>query len=184
MTHPLYRPMTEDDIPLVLAWHRLPHVRHRFGDDPDDERREELKAMLQAKGFELSLMLWHGAPVGYIQVYRVYKLAADIYGIEDREGTFATDQFIGAPAALRQGVTSRVLRAVIAELFARPGTVRVVTDPSADNRPAIGAYLRAGFRLVPGHRTGEGELLMVAGREPALKAPIPMPEDGDDWDED
>ena len=70
------------------------------------------------------------------------------------------DLSIGNPGKLAQGIGSGVLRA-FAQRLVRQGYRTIVIDPDPENRRAVRAYERAGFRAIPRllDRTG-GTLIM------------------------
>jgi RimJ/RimL family protein N-acetyltransferase len=56
------------------------------------------------------------------------------------------DLFIGEDAYLHRGLGSRILRAFVNNVIVPSGVTTVSIDPSAENRIAIRAYEKAGFR--------------------------------------
>ncbi len=104
------------------------------------------------------ILVCRGRPIGFMQFYRV--LDGKEYDIEDVEGVYGVDLFIGEPELWNQGIGTKTLSALIDYLFGDLGALRVVIDPRVSNAHAIRCYERCGFnkiKVLPGHELHEGE---------------------------
>lgn len=139
--------------PRVLEW-------YEGRDRPQDERSVAAKWGRRALGedpVEACIILYRSEPIGYLQFYPVAD-AAD-YDLDDATATWAIDLFIGEPPLWGHGIGSQLLRAVVRYLVRERGAARVVIDPRLENRRAIRAYERPGFRrlrVLPAHEFHEG----------------------------
>ncbi len=103
------------------------------------------------------MMLYGGQPIGLMQFYRV--LDGKEYDIENVEGVYGVDLFIGEPELWDQGIGTKTLSALIDYLFGELGALRVVIDPRVSNARAIRCYERCGFskiKVLPEHELHEG----------------------------
>ena len=132
-----FRRAVAADLPLLTDWLAAPHLREWFGDWVPELDRQDVRSWIVSR---------EGAPLGYIQDYRVgdfddHPLAA--LGPEAR----GIDQFIGPVAQTGQGLGPGFIKAHCARLLAE-GAHRVGTDPDPQNARAIRAYEKAGFRRI------------------------------------
>ena len=137
-----FRPVERGDLLLLKRWLEAPHVAEWWG-DPDGEISEiaEFLDSSPVKPYIVSLL---GRPIGYIQAYDPHEEFDHPYQ-DQPPGTFGIDQFIGVREMTGLGHGPAMIKAFCRTLFAE-GAKRVVTDPDPDNRNAIRAYEKAGFR--------------------------------------
>ena len=103
------------------------------------------------------MMLSEGQPVGFTQFYRV--LDGEEYDIENVEGVYGVDLFIGEPQLWNQGIGTKTLSALVDYLFGELGALRVVIDPRVSNARAVRSYERCGFskiKVLSEHEVHEG----------------------------
>lgn len=138
-----------DDFPLLRGWLAKDHVREWWS-DPESELasiRAKVEGRDKTRPFIFSV---NGKPTGYIQYWTVRDALAAGYGDDEAwlfdlpEDAVGVDVFIGRDNSLDKGIGTAVLRAFLAELFAR-GFGMIVIDPDLTNRRAIRAYEKAGF---------------------------------------
>jgi aminoglycoside 6'-N-acetyltransferase len=125
------RPMRPDDAAALIAIHRTPDVALWWGQPADDFPFDEPEATR-------FVVLVDGRIAGLIQ-----------YGTED-EPDFRhawIDIFLD-PAVHARGVGTDAVRTLAEHLHEQLDYHRVTIDPAVDNRRAIRAYEKAGFRLV------------------------------------
>ena len=108
-----------------------------------------------------------GSPIGYIQSYTAMGSGEGWWTDEQDPGVRGIDQFLANAGDLGRGFGSRMVRAFVAELFADPEVTKVQTDPSPQNRRAIRAYEKAGFRPVREVDTPDGRALLMICERPA-----------------
>ena len=81
------------------------------------------------------------------------------YEIEDDEGVFGVDLFIGEPDLWDRGIGTRAVKVLVEYLLGEIGAARVVIDPAVTNARAVRCYEKSGFRrvkLLPRHELHEG----------------------------
>jgi aminoglycoside 6'-N-acetyltransferase len=124
------RPVTEDDLPALLAILEEPEVARWWRRD-EWERVDEDDAVTFA-------VVADGAVAGCIQFSE--ETDPDYFSA-------AVDIFV-ATAAQGRGVGPDAMRALIAWLIDARGHHRLTVDPAADNARAIHVYEKLGFRRV------------------------------------
>jgi len=143
-----FRPLREDDLPLVHEWLGREHVCRWWGD------RGELEQTIEHYGPSLDgrdptdvyAILADGREVGMIQTYLVadYPDYARLVGVE--EDVAGLDLFIGDERLLGRGLGTHVIRTFVAEVvFAREATHACVADPDLENLASLRAFEKAGF---------------------------------------
>lgn len=160
-----FAPVTLGDLPLILDWLTMPHLREWWG-EPEEEFgyiRDMITGRDRTRPYVFSI---DGQPVGYIQYWFVQhfqnatwvdnhpwlaELPSDAVGL---------DLSIGNPTKLSQGIGSGALR-TFAEWLAQQGHRTIVIDPDTTNTRAVRAYEKAGFRAIP-HLLGRtGDTLLM-----------------------
>jgi RimJ/RimL family protein N-acetyltransferase len=148
-----FRPMTRDDLPLMLEWLRREHVRAWWGEWKalDEVVEHYLPAIEGPKPTDLFLILLDGRPAGFVQTYLVadHPDFAALVGVgPDIAGV---DLFLGEADLLGRGLGTEAIGSFVRSIvFARPATVACIADPDVRNAASIRAFENAGFR-----RTGE-----------------------------
>jgi aminoglycoside 6'-N-acetyltransferase len=143
-----FKPLREEDLPLVRDWLEREHVR-RWWRDPIDEAIAKRRQGIEQDRTEQYLILVDGRPAGLIQTY----LVADspdwetIVGAEP--GLAGVDLLIGEEKLVGRGLGPEVLRAFARKVvFARPETHACVATVEEPNRRSWRAFEKAGFRHV------------------------------------
>ena len=134
-----FRSVTVDDLALLEAWRREPHVAEWWDDEAfaADDLCDPRVAMW--------IVELDGRPFAFAQDY-------DVHGWEGHPfahlppGSRGLDQFIGDPAMVGRGYGSALIAQRMTELFAA-GAPCLAVDPHPDNARAIAAYRKAGFRV-------------------------------------
>ena len=167
-----FRALTEADFPLLHGWLTRPHVSEWWEPTPTPEELRadylprlapQSMAPLDAPaGVVQYLACEDSEPFAYIQAYRVMAHQADGWWLEETDPcALGTDQFIGLPDRLGQGLGTRMLQSFIDFLFSDTRVTSIQTDPSPDNGRAIAAYRKAGFRDVGLVETLDGPALLL-----------------------
>lgn len=144
-----FQPLQLADLPLLHSWHLAPHVR-QWWDPP-----ASLEALVERFNRQQSsqqppyrfVILYASEPIGSIQYFPIrswqeYQAATHI-----EEEAAGVDMFIGDPAYLHQGLGALILRQFLQEIvFVNQTFVSCIIDPEPENRSAIRAYEKAGFR--------------------------------------
>ena len=113
----------------------LPRVRDKFG--PHARAEDHVVPCI----FE-----FEGRAIGYMQYYPV--LDGSEYEVEDADGVYGVDLFIGESNFWDRGIGTRAVTLLVEYLLGEIGAVRVVIDPAVTNARAIRCYEKSGFRKV------------------------------------
>ena len=144
-----FRPLTEDDFPLLRDWLQRDHVR-RWWRDPIEETVEECRAAIEGREpTAYYVIVLDARPAGMIQTY----LASDYPDWEEivqvGDGVAGVDLLIGEADMVGRGLGPRILAEFVrGVVFADPGTTAVVATVEEPNRPSWRAFEKAGFRHV------------------------------------
>ena len=152
-----FRPLFQDDLPLIETWLQEPHVRAWWR---DPQRQYDLIAGdLPDPKIDLHLVHLADVPFAYLQDYCVQDWMqphlADL-----PQGTRAIDLFIGDPNFLGQGHGAGLVRQFAQDLI-DAGTPQVVIDPEVKNTRALRAYAKAGFKNLGHYETDEGPVALM-----------------------
>lgn len=153
-----FRAATPDDLPLLGAWLREPHVRRWWGDP--DEALAEIGEAMDSVATEALIVEMHGEPIAYLQSYDPH-LEDDHPYADQPFGTLGLDLTIGVPELVGKGHGPAILRRFAEILFAE-GAPRLIIDPDPANAQAIRAYEKAGFRHFDTRNTVYGPAHMMA----------------------
>jgi aminoglycoside 6'-N-acetyltransferase-1b/aminoglycoside 6'-N-acetyltransferase-2 len=150
-----FRPLAEADLPLVHAWLNNPEVARWYGLDLENHTRPTLEQVvehympriLRQRPTLCFLIMSGDRPAGFIQAYRVGDYQEYARAVDYDDDAWAIDLFIGEDDCRGGGFGSRALGLFLeAEVFSRPGVDTAVISPNPDNKRAIRAYEKAGFR--------------------------------------
>ena len=171
-----FRPLTMDDLPLMLRWLCAPHVRKWWPDGPNTLRGVTAKYAPRIAG-ELPtrcfVIEYCNRPAGFIQVYRLRDYPEYNRHIQAPDNYAGIDLFIGDPGLVGRSIGTRAvvsfLRSVV---FANPSTRACAIGPEQANHRAIRAYEKAGFHYwktvaVPHERSPE--YVMLIQREDLMR---------------
>lgn len=147
-----FRPLTREDLPLVQAWSVAPHARRWY------ERNATLAAVeaeyvpsIEGRvPIAAYVVLYAGRPIGMMEWMRFgdFPEAMPLYGVEDPESVNC-DVLIGEADMAHRGLAAPMIRRFLKEIvFASPRYSVCIIDPEVENRSAIRAYSKAGFRWV------------------------------------
>jgi RimJ/RimL family protein N-acetyltransferase len=160
-----FRPLVQGDLPLVRSWLERPHMREWWG-DPEEELgyiRDMIEGRDTTRPFIFSV---EGQPAGYIQYWFIghHQTAEWMedypWLIELPSDAVGVDLSIGEPDKLSRGIGSATLRQ-FAEYLVEQGHKTIIIDPDPDNKRAVRAYEKAGFRPIP-HLLGRtGDTLIM-----------------------
>ena len=161
-----FRPVTPADYATLREWMSRPHMREWWG-DPETEL-----GFIRVEGRDTThpfIIMLSGEPAGYIQYWHIGHhqnetwVKENPWLMEFPPETVGIDLSIGDPEKLSKGIGSAALDAFTRMLRDR-GFETIIIDPDPDNKRAVHAYEKAGYRPVP-HLMGktEGVLLMQHG---------------------
>ncbi len=150
-----FRPLAEDDLVLMHRWLNTGHVAEWYPiadvrEPPLELVRSHYLPVIRAKqptrGFVICL---DGRPVGFIQGYLVRDHPEYALAVEVSSGAAGVDLFIGEEDVVHRGLGAEILGAFLREVvFGEMGAGSCVIGPQPENRSAIRAYERAGFKYL------------------------------------
>jgi RimJ/RimL family protein N-acetyltransferase len=144
--------MSEEDLPAVEAWLRLPHVARWW--TPDTTAEEEIaryrqRISPQARPATIMLMVTQdGASIGWCQWYRWADYPAAAAAMGARDGEAGIDYAIGDPAWVGRGVGTGLIAALVTEIRRHHPGAGILVDPDAANTPSRRVLEKNGFELV------------------------------------
>ena len=167
-----FRPMHEDDLPILQAWIGLPPVREWWAGEEADIPFEEFRAMylprvMAEEQVTPYLAMLDGRAIGYAQSYVALGSGGGWWDDITDPGVRGIDQFLCEEADLGKGLGTRMVKALVARLFADPAVTLIQTDPDPANARAIRCYEKAGFRAVRTITTPDGAALYMVQERPA-----------------
>lgn len=158
-------PVQPEHFPLLHQWMNEPHMKEWWG-NPEEELgfiRDMVEGRDTTRPF---LIILDEVPIGYIQYWFIghhqnEQWIADNPWLKDLPSeTIGVDLSIGHPDKLSKGIGSKALSAFVAALR-KDGYGTIIIDPDRNNRRAVRAYTKAGFRPVP-HLDGQtGDVLIM-----------------------
>jgi aminoglycoside 6'-N-acetyltransferase len=144
-----FRPLTEDDLPLVEEWLGREHVSRWWRDSIAESLAEYRSAIDGREPTDHYLIVVDGRTVGMIQTYLVSDYQDWEEVVEVGPGVAGVDLLIGEVELIGRGLGPQVLAAFTrAIVFARPGTSAAVATVEEPNRRSWRAFEKAGFRYV------------------------------------
>lgn len=150
-----FRPLTEEDLPLVARWLREEHVQEWWKDPsaPDGVREKYLPRILGDDPTDVFVVVADGQNVGIIQSYRISDYPGWVKTIAGSGVAFPSaagiDYLIGERDLVGRGVGSASIHAFTDFVFAAyPDVERIVVTPQAANRASCRVLEKAGYELV------------------------------------
>nr|AGC09669.1 putative GCN5-related N-acetyltransferase [uncultured bacterium] len=144
---------------MLAAWLAEPHWAE-WWDEGLEASLAGIREAMESIETEPLIVELDGRPIAYLQSYDPH--LEDGHPYQDQPfGTLGMDISIGPPDLVGKGHGSAIVRQFVDMLF-EEGAPRVVIDPHPDNRRAIRAYEKAGFRAFDTRTTVFGPALMMA----------------------
>lgn len=159
-----FRPMGSADIPLYRMWAEKEHVKSVWFCGAY-QPVEAILTIVAGNGYDAPYIIEvDGKAVGYVvscDLYAYKRLCAEPCGlfVNEPEGTYCMDLFIGEEAYVDKGIGTQVVRQFSDALLEKGK--RVLIDPSVENRRAIRCYEKAGFRAVREAHDGTARCLIM-----------------------
>jgi AacA4 family aminoglycoside N(6')-acetyltransferase len=165
------RPMGDGDLRMLQELISRPHVREWWAGDEADLPFEAFRAMylprvMAEEKVTPYVVMLDGRPIGYAQSYIAMGSGGGWWEDETDPGVRGIDQFLAEAADLGKGLGTRMVKALVAQLFRDPLVTRIQTDPDPRNHRAIRCYEKAGFRAVRTITTPDGEALYMTQDRP------------------
>jgi aminoglycoside 6'-N-acetyltransferase len=159
-----FEPLRERDLQQVFAWLRNPCVARWYGPLPDSIAEVQAKYRPRIRGEEpvhCAIVHYQKKPVAFIQCYLVSYDAPYAQALNVDPGAVAVDLFIGDDDYRSQGFGPIMIQEFVRRVvFQIPGCTCCIISPAIDNKRAVSAYEKAGFRYlktvpVPGEEQPE-----------------------------
>ncbi|MBR7554092.1 GNAT family N-acetyltransferase [Allobacillus sp. GCM10007491] len=145
------RKMKHEDLRLMMKWLNDDQVLAFYEEPPSDWKRIVKKYRPRIEGNHYvtpCIIEYDDQPIGYIQYYEIQPKKLDEYGILLNNGKlYGIDQFIGEPTLWGKGIGTQMIRMILSELN-RKGATKVLLEVNPENRRAIRAYEKCGFREI------------------------------------
>lgn len=133
------RPLTPDDLPMLMRWLTDPGVQEFYGRPPESlAQAHDIYLVAEDAPCWRFIIEDQGRPVGEIQYYHPYLNERWSAGI---------DILIGEPGDRNRGLGTEAVRTLLLHLFEVKGVNRVTIGPEPANRRAIRSYEKTGFQL-------------------------------------
>jgi aminoglycoside 6'-N-acetyltransferase len=145
------RAMAKEDLPVVEAWLRLPHVARWWTPDTTADEIAKYRTRISQAKRQTTIMLTvsqDGEPIGWCQWYRWSDYPAEATAMGARAGEAGIDYAIGNPALIGRGIGTRLIGALVAEIRSQHPSVGILTGPDASNTASRRVLEKNGFGLV------------------------------------
>jgi AacA4 family aminoglycoside N(6')-acetyltransferase len=144
------RLMTEHDLPILHDWLNRPHIVEWWGGEAERPTLDEilkhyLPRVLAEESVTPYIAMLDGEPIGYAQSYVALGSGGGWWEDEIDPGVRGIDQSLANPEQLNKGIGTKLVRALVEQLFSDPSVTKVQTDPDPNNYRAIRCYEKAGF---------------------------------------
>lgn len=174
MSEVTFRPMRDEDLPMLQEWIGRPHVREWWAGEEADMSAEDFRAhylprILAEEKVTPYIAMLDGRPIGFSQSYVAAGSGGGWWDHVADPGVRGIDQFVCEEADLGKGLGTRMVSAFVAMLFADPEVTRIQTDPDPRNARAIRCYEKAGFRAVETITTPDGAALYMVQDRPGRR---------------
>ena len=146
-----FRPLLEDDLPLLHEWLQRPHVQRWWNErDSYDEVVARYRPAIEGSDpTDLYLALLEGEHVAFVQTYLVADYPEYAALVAADAGAAGVDLFIADEERTGKGLGTELLRRFVDEIvFAAPFTTHCIADPDVENVASIRAFEKAGFHVV------------------------------------
>ncbi|MES3037311.1 MAG: GNAT family N-acetyltransferase [Bdellovibrionota bacterium] len=157
-----FLPFSENHLPHLRHWLNQEHVKKFWQESSNDQKlSEKFLIELPRRGVWPFVIEHKNREIGYIQYYDATKVG-DGWWLNETSGTFGIDLMIGQPELLGQGIGPQVITEFISFTRKREPTVEsIIIDPDPNNKIAIRAFEKAGFRTESEIETPGGPALLM-----------------------
>ena len=177
-----FKALQEKDLPLMHRWLNTPHVSEWWSLEGNHHpsMEEVVKHFLpRVKGEEavdVFIIVYDGKPIGMIQACCLDDEPKEKANFGIERSCAGIDLFIGEEKYVHHGLGSNIIREFLRRVvFKKYNVDCCAIDPSVDNKIAIRAYEKAGFKYfktvwyVPDKLW---ENILVINREDLLREPV------------
>ena len=161
-----FAPLSDEHVPLCREWAKKDFIKDTWFQE-GYQSVDYIFTKTKNNGHDYPFIIYlDDKPVGYIQycdLYAYKKICPNPTGvfIDEPQGTFCMDLFIGEEDYLNKGYGTKIVTAMINELFSRDDVTRIVIDPSPDNVRALRCYEKAGFKFLRRAHDGVNECVVL-----------------------
>ena len=150
-----FKPLLEKDLPMLHRWFNSPHVSEWWSiDGNSNPSLEEVTAkysprIAEKEHVDCYIILCGKKPIGMIQACDLdaYPEEKKTFGIEGK--CTGLDLCIGEEDYVHRGLGSRIIHNFLQNVVFRDSSVEcAVIDPQVENKIAIRAYEKAGFKYL------------------------------------
>lgn len=158
-----FNPMTTEHLPLLFRWMSAAHVKPWWNTESSwEEFRINYTRNIQDPKVFPFIVSYNDLPIGYINYWFVED-DPNFIGLYSPD-TIGTDQLIGESEFIGKGHGSAFIKTFTDRLLDENKASIIITDPDRANEAAIGAYLKAGFKIVKEMNSDEGLILLMEKR--------------------
>lgn len=157
-----FRPLAEDDLPLLREWLARPHMLEWWGPELtlEEVREKYLPRIAGDDAARPLIAILDGEPVGYVQWYRAGAVPG-WWPDDPGSGVLGIDQFLADGDRLDRGLGTAMVSQFAALLFRDPEVTEIRLDPHPENHRAVRCYEKAGFRAEREITTPDGRALLM-----------------------
>ncbi len=159
-----FRPLAEEDLPLMKDWLNSPHLQTWWRQGMLTLKEVHRKYLPRISGQDDArpyLVLENEEPVGFIQYYLVEAGKGEWWPDECGENVIGIDLFIGAEENTGQGLGTRILREFISFVRTIVPVREIRVDPNPENHRAIRCYEKAGFTRGVSFKSPDGPAILM-----------------------
>lgn len=167
-----FKPLTENDLPLLHAWFQKPHIKEWYARGEkytiDMIKEKYLPRILNPESIPNFIVYADKTPIGYIQLYCIKDSLPD--GVTDYKHPLfdnfkpneiaGVDLFIADENHLKKGYATLTLTNFIKE-YIQGRFILLVTDPLKINKNAVQFFEKNGFKKLPPHKSQAANELLV-----------------------
>ena len=144
-----FRPLTEDDLPLVRDWLQREHVRPWWRDSIEESIAECRGTIEGREPTDHYLIVLDGRPVGMIETYLVSDYPDWEAIVQVGDGVAGVDLLIGEADLIGRGLGPRILADFARDVvFADAKRKACVAAVEEENQRSWRAFEKAGFHYV------------------------------------
>jgi aminoglycoside 6'-N-acetyltransferase len=140
-----FRPLSEDDLPVLQEWLRRDHVARWWRDDIGESLAEYRAAIEGREPTDHYMIVVDGRDVGMIQTYLVSDYPDWEEVVQVGPGVAGVDILIGEEDLIGQGLGPQILAAFTRGVVTAAAVIATVEEA---NRRSWRAFEKAGFRYV------------------------------------
>ena len=155
-----FQPLHSSHFKILFDWLKEPHVKAWWGPGENwDDFDSRHQAMISSSLVFPHIVFLETNPIGYIN----YWFVEEDHDFKPHfpKNTVGTDQFIGNPHLIGNGMGTRFVRQFTNELLHKPDIGLIITDPDPMNLAAIRSYEKAGFTKTRLMETSEGNVQLL-----------------------